>query len=68
MSVPMKIRGHRFDNRPVQQHSLVKTDHEIFSVVIFSLPLIQDGHMSVSGQRICTNDDDFKTTRRISPD
>ena len=29
-------------------------DHEIFSTVIFSLPLIQDGPLSVSGERICT--------------
>ena len=27
----------------------VEIDHEIFSVVILSLPLIQEGHLSVSG-------------------
>ena len=29
-------------------------DHEIFSMVILSLPLIQEGQMSVSGERMCT--------------
>ena len=29
-------------------------DHEIFSTVILSLPLIQDGQLSVSGERMCT--------------
>ena len=30
-------------------------DHEIFSTVILSLPLIQEGQLSVSGVRICTS-------------
>ena len=29
-------------------------DHEIFSTVILSLPLIQEGQLSVSGERMCT--------------
>ena len=29
-------------------------DHEIFSTVILSLPLIQEGQLSVSGEQICT--------------
>ena len=29
-------------------------DHEIFSTVILSLPLIQEGQLSVSGKRMCT--------------
>ena len=29
-------------------------DHEIFSTVILSLWLIQEGQLSVSGQRMCT--------------
>ena len=33
-------------------HSQV--DHEIFSTVILSLPLIQEGQLSVSGGRMCT--------------
>ena len=28
--------------------------YEIFSTVILSLPLIQEGHLSVSGERMCT--------------
>ena len=29
-------------------------DHEIFSTVILPLPLIQEGQLSVSGERMCT--------------
>ena len=29
-------------------------DHEIFSTVILSLPLIQEGQLSVSDERMCT--------------
>ena len=36
------------------QHSFVEIDHEIFSTVILSLPLIQEGQLSVSGGRMCT--------------
>ena len=32
------------------QHSFV--DHGIFSAVILSFPLIQEGHLSVSGERM----------------
>ena len=32
----------------------VEIDHEIFSTVIHSLPLIQEGQLSVSGERMCT--------------
>ena len=31
-----------------------RLDHGIFSTVIFSLPLIQEGQLSVSGERMCT--------------
>ena len=37
-----------------RQHSFVEIDHEIFSTVIPSLPLIQEGQLSVSGERMCT--------------
>ena len=33
----------------------VEIDHVIFSTVILSLPPIQEGHLSVSGERIFTN-------------
>ena len=32
----------------------VEIDHEIFSTVSLSLPLIQEGQLSVSGERMCT--------------
>ena len=31
-----------------------RSDHEIFCTVILSLPLIQEGQLSVSGKRMCT--------------
>ena len=38
-----------------QQNSFVEIDRGIFSMVIFSLPLIQEGQLSASGERICAN-------------
>ena len=46
--------GRRFNSRRGQQHSFVETDHEIFSTVILSLLLIQEGQLSVSEKRMCT--------------
>ena len=46
------IRG--FNPHRGRQHSFVEIDHEIFSTVIVSLPLIQEGQLSVSGERMCT--------------
>ena len=46
--------GRGFNPRRGRQHSFVEIDHEIFSTVILSLPLIQEGQLSVSGERICT--------------
>ena len=46
--------GRRFNPRQGRQHSFVEIDHEIFSKVILSLPLIQEGQLSVSGKRMCT--------------
>ena len=46
--------GRGFDPRRGRQHSFVEIDHEIFSMVILSLPLIQEGQLSVSGERMCT--------------
>ena len=45
--------GRRFDPQ-VRQHSFVDIDHEIISMAILSLPLIQEGQLSVSGERMCT--------------
>ena len=46
------VRG--FNPRRGQQHSFMEIDQEIFSTVILSLPLIQEGQLSVSGERMCT--------------
>ena len=46
--------GRGFNPRRGQQHSFVEIDREIFSTVILSLPLIQEGQLSVSGERMCT--------------
>ena len=46
--------GCGFNPCRVWQHSLLEIDHEIFSMVILSLPLIQEGHLSVSDERMCT--------------
>ena len=37
----------------IPARSFVKADHEIFSPVILSLPLIQEGKLSVSGEGMC---------------
>ena len=36
------------------EHSFVEIEREIFSMVILSLPLIQEVQLSVSGGRMCT--------------
>ena len=46
--------GRRFNPRRGRQHSFVEIDCEIFAMVILSLPLIQEGQLSVSGKRMCT--------------
>ena len=46
--------GRGFNPRRGRQHSFVEIDHEIFSTVILSHPLIQEGQLSVSGERMCT--------------
>ena len=46
------VRG--FNPHRGRQHSFDEIDREIFSMVIISLPLIQEGQLSVSGERMCT--------------
>ena len=46
--------GRGFNPLRGRQHSFVEIDHEIFSTVILSLPLIQEGQLSASGERMCT--------------
>ena len=56
LDVPSDCRpgGHGLNPRRGRQHSFKETDHEIFSTFIFSLLLIQEGQLSVSGERMCT--------------
>ena len=42
-----------FNTCCVKQHSSFEIDHEIFSTVILSLPLIQEGQLSVFGEKMC---------------
>ena len=44
----------RFIHLKIRQHSFAEIDHEIFSTVILSLPLIQEGKLSVTCERMCT--------------
>ena len=46
--------GRGFNPRRGRQHSFMEIDHEILSTVILSLPLVQEGQLSVSGERMCT--------------
>ena len=41
-------------NMQTQIRRRIRFDHEIFSTVILSLPLIQEGQVSISGERMCT--------------
>ena len=53
-AVRLETRRSRVQPLPIRQHSFMEIDHEIFSTVILSLPLIQEGQLSVSGERMCT--------------
>ena len=53
-AVRLETRRSRVQSRRGRQHSFVEIDHEIFSTVILSLPLIQEGQLSVSGEKMCT--------------
>ena len=45
--------GHGFDPH-IRQHCFVEIGHEIISVAILSLPLIQERQLSVTGEIMCT--------------
>ena len=47
--------GRGIDPCLIPQHYFGEIDREIVSTVILSLPLIQKGQLSVSGERICTS-------------
>ena len=53
-AVRLETRRLRVQPRRGRQHSFVEIDHEIFSTVILSLTLIQEGQLSVSSERMCT--------------
>ena len=53
-AVRLETRRSRVQPPPRSGHSFAEIDHEIFSTVILSLPLIQEGQLSVSGERMCT--------------
>ena len=48
------IFGCRFDS-PVRQHSFMEIVHETISAAILPLLLIQEGQLSVTGERMFTN-------------
>ena len=52
--VDLRLEGCGFDPRRVGNILSWKFDHEIFSKVILSLPLIEEVQLSVSGERMCT--------------
>ena len=54
MCVRQETRRLRVRPRQGRQHSFVEIGHEIFSTVILSLPLIQEGLLSVSVERMRT--------------
>ena len=45
--------GREFNPSRGRQNDFVEIDHELFSTVILSLPLIQEGQLSNSGKRMC---------------
>ena len=51
-AVRLETRRSRVRCRP-RSATFFCGDYEIFSMVILSLPLIQEGHLSVSGKRMC---------------
>ena len=55
MLIQLDIRRSRVRSPRVRQHSFMKIDYELFSMVILSVPLIQEGQLSVSGKRMCTS-------------
>ena len=49
----LRKQGHRFEPCWVRQYSFGEVDHKIVSTVdILSLQLIQEGQLSVSGERM----------------
>ena len=55
MCIELMIKRSQVQYQPGPATFLVEIDHEIFSMVILSLPLIQERQLSVSGKRMCTS-------------
>ena len=53
-AVPLETRRSRVRSPPRSATFFRRYDHEIFSMVILSLLLIQEGQLSVSSERMCT--------------
>ena len=51
---PVVFRRSRVPSFSPAKHSYEEIGHEIISTAILSLPLIQAGQLSVSGERMCT--------------
>ena len=51
MRVRLYVDGRRFDPH-VRQYSFVEIAHEIIYTAYLSLPLIEEGQMSVTGERM----------------
>ena len=51
MRVRLAIRRLRVRPQPGLATFFIEVNHEIFSMVILSLPFIQEGHLSVSGYK-----------------
>ena len=51
--LPVWSSGPGFDPCQLRQYSFIEIDHEIFSLIILSLLLIQEGKLSVFGRRMC---------------
>ena len=54
MLVRLETRRSQVRTHRGRQHSFMEIDYEMFSTVISSLLLIQEGQLSVSGKRMCT--------------
>ena len=54
MRIRVVIRGLRVRFPLGQQHSYVENDDGIFSTIIPFLPLIREGELTVSDDRMCT--------------
>ena len=51
-----RSRDHKFESQ-LRHITFLEIDHEIISIVILPLPLIQEELLSVVSERMCTNTD-----------